>query len=166
MSDNEDSLFDVGEVVTASEVIVRSTLQELHASLASSRACTYDDSVPALRALGVTGITQLIFACKTCATIVGSAVGVCEPCALRCHGDHDVIELGTKRQQTCDCPTSRSSVPCTARAVFPTATRPPPSAGNTYGHNFEGRFCTCDAAYDRQRDTMLQCLACDEVRSG
>ena len=152
---------------TAAEFITRSTLREMEAAILASKCCTYDLTAPELKALGADGITQSVFACKTCAQASGAPVGVCEPCVLRCHGDHDVVELGEKRQFQCDCPTSRSSVPCCAQAPPPLGEVAPPQplgacSGNAYGHNFAGRFCTCDRGYDAAHDTMHQCFACDD----
>ena len=155
------------EVFTAAEYITRSTLQEMEAAIASHRCCSYDLSSPELKRVGGAGITQSVFACRTCATAKGSPVGVCEPCMLQCHAEHDVIELHEKRQFLCDCPTARSSVKCVAQPPPALGAQAPPqpfaaNAGNRYGHNFKGLFCSCDREYDTQRDTMYQCFACDE----
>ena len=163
---------DGDDVVSAGQWIMRETLLEMQAALQSSRPCTYSSTPTGLKALGVTGIMQPIFACKTCAAAKGAPVGVCEPCVLRCHADHDVIELHEKRQFTCDCPTDRSSVACTAQPQHQASASAddnesalallPADGNNRYGHNFYGRFCTCDKNYDPACDTMYQCLRCDE----
>jgi hypothetical protein len=167
------------EALSAGEWVLRETLMEMQVALEASRPCTYGLAPAGLRALGVTGLAQPVFACKTCAAAKGGApVGVCEPCALRCHADHDVTELQDKRQFQCDCPTERSAAPCVAQpkgaapstddgAASSSASPPPPSLlpanpANRYGHNFVGRFCTCDREYDAARDTLYQCLRCDE----
>jgi E3 ubiquitin-protein ligase UBR7 len=39
-----------------------------------------------------------------------------------------------------------------------------PDNGNSYNHNFEGRFCECDQVYDvdAEEGTMFQCLVCED----
>ena len=33
---------------------------------------------------------------------------------------------------------------------------------NKYDHNFAGKYCYCDGAYQEGQDTMLQCLRCED----
>jgi hypothetical protein len=150
------------EVVTATEFIALQTFQELEAAVAQTRGCTYGCSMSDVRPIAnkevfhVVGIMQPIYSCRTCAAATGVNIGVCEPCSLRCHAEHDLIEVGTRRQFRCDCPTTRSSVPCCAGGP---ATPVAPNTENRYGQNFEGRFCTCGRPYESARDEMYQARA-------
>jgi hypothetical protein len=152
-------------VVAVGDLIVAEVVGEVEAALLAARPCTFDVHVPGLAALGLQGHAQPIFSCRTCAASAGRAIGVCEPCMLRCHADHEVVEVGTRRQFRCDCPTAVCPEVCQARpqpaAVgsagaeeAPAAHRPPANSGNTYGHNFEGRWCSCDGNYDATRDEV------------
>jgi hypothetical protein len=152
------------DVVTASDFITLQNLEEVEAAISQTRGCTFasnmvDDRPPPSIPVVIEGIMQPIYSCKTCAAICGSPVGVCEPCSLRCHADHELQEVGIRRTFRCDCPTHRSSVQCSSGGpVPPTA----PCASNRYGPNFEGRFCSCLRPYDKARDEMFQCVACDD----
>jgi hypothetical protein len=170
------------DTVTAADVIAEETLKEIEAAAESSKCCTYSLSVPELAPLGVEGIAQVVYSCLTCCEINGIQVGVCEPCVLRCHTDHEVIELGTRRLFRCDCPTPRSSVTCAAQppivprdgessevsaesrslAAGVAGSLFPNNSCNAYGHNFENKFCTCNRVYAAERDELVQCIACDE----
>ncbi len=153
------------ETITASEYIARQTLQEIEAAVAAQKCCTYGKTCGGSLAasLGVTGIMQPVFSCLDCARITGKPVGVCEACMIRCHTEHEVVEVGVRRCFRCDCPTQRSGVTCVAQPEGINADHGlPPDPGNRYGHNFNNRFCSCDRAYDPARDSMVQCVACDE----
>lgn len=176
---------DVGtQPISAGEYVLRETLEELEAAVRASRPCTYWHVTPLAARHHKTGFRQPIFSCRTCAAGNGGApVGVCEPCMLSCHADHDVLEVGERHGFRCDCPTVRSTVACVAAKPGAEAAEPAGGAGsaggessgagatanglphneqNVYGHAFEGRFCKCDRPYDSARDTMHQCGACDE----
>lgn len=96
---------------------------------------------------------QLLFACLTCS----STNAICYACALRCHDDHDLVDLYSKRGYKCDCGTSRiPQTQCTLRR-----TEHDESANTHYGQNFRGTFCVChesvkDSSYGR--GAMFQCL--------
>jgi len=156
------SRMEAEETLTAADYVARETLAEVEAAVAETKGCTFDcfmtDALwPAARS--VPGIMQVIYSCRTCALAAGCAVGVCEPCSLRCHDTHELVEVGLRRTFRCDCPTERCPAPCVSS---PRATKAPASVSNRYGQNFEGRFCTCKRTYDASRDVMLQCVACDE----
>jgi E3 ubiquitin-protein ligase UBR7 len=88
------------------------------------------------------------------------------------------VELWTKRDFTCDCPTetmstttacdgeasgsaSSSSRKC---ALKPAQEQPqPPNEGNRYSHNFRGEFCRCGRAYDpvTECEAMVHCIGCE-----
>ncbi|KAK7206263.1 hypothetical protein BZA70DRAFT_309969 [Myxozyma melibiosi] len=110
-------------------------------------------------------LRQPVYACLTCiAKSKGvDASGVCYSCSIQCHSDHDLIELFNKRNFTCDCGTTRMSAfgGCNLRKNFDGLDIP--SSSNRYDHNFKGRFCSCDSAYDpeTERGTMYQCLLGD-----
>lgn len=99
-------------------------------------------------------------------------IGICYSCSIQCHAEHDLVELFTKRNFTCDCgttrmpdinPTTKLSSGCNLRRNHDSLD-PPESTSNIYGHNFQGRFCDCDQVFDPedQRGTMFQCLLGDE----
>ncbi|RYG56788.1 hypothetical protein EON66_02020 [archaeon] len=166
---------DESEEYTALSWIARETLHEIEAAMASAQACTYSLSTPDLPAslqAAVHGITQPVYSCLTCFQAGGTYVGLCEPCMLRCHVDHEVIELGLRRNFRCDCPTVASSTPCCAQqaaggeeeaeARVDTGMPYPRNTQNVYNHNFKGLFCSCEKEYNEKVDEMMQCIACDD----
>lgn len=68
-------------------------------------------------------LRQPVYACLTCSKLQNNhefvPIGVCYSCSIQCHADHDLVELFSKRNFTCDCGTTRMShVPrggCTLR---------------------------------------------------
>ncbi|KAG9554992.1 zf-UBR-domain-containing protein, partial [Aureobasidium melanogenum] len=118
-------------------------------------------------------LRQAIFACLTCNPPSASdgkshtSAAVCYSCSISCHGEHELVELFTKRNFVCDCGTTRvpSSAPCTLRINESTSqkgnvTGETPAENNKYNHNFSGRFCGCGEPYDpeKEKGTMFQCL--------
>jgi E3 ubiquitin-protein ligase UBR7 len=101
-------------------------------------------------------IKQAVYLCLTCA----SPRGVCSSCSIACHTDHEQVELFPKRHFRCDCPTTAVPHPCTLHKTTEEA-----NGANQYGHNFRGLFCRCARPYDpeTERETMIQCLACEVV---
>ncbi|KAI0001138.1 hypothetical protein BJV77DRAFT_1057924 [Russula vinacea] len=87
-------------------------------------------------------VRQAVYLCITCA----SRRGICSSCSIACHTDHEQIELFPKRNFRCDCPTSALTQPCSLHK-HPEA----PNEENEYGQNF-----------DVGRETMIQCLACED----
>lgn len=120
--------------------------------------CTFHDG----------SIRQQLFVCTTCMKKnKGQCNAVCYSCSIQCHSDHDLVELFTKRGFACDCGTERMSSfgGCNLRKNFDALDKS--ERTNRYGHNFEGRFCSCNEAYDptKERGIMFQCLfgdACNE----
>lgn len=105
--------------------------------------------------------TQPVYACRTCAKQSGNMVGVCFACYLRCHLEHDTVELYHKHGFRCDCGTAAACCAC----EFDTDDTPrcPCNSGNHYNHNFAGRFCWCDRPYDPVHNAkMVQCAACED----
>lgn len=101
-------------------------------------------------------IRQAVYLCITCA----SRRGICSSCSIACHTNHEQLELFPKRKFRCDCPTSALTHSCSLQ--HPETS----NEENEYGQNFDGKFCRCGRLYDAksERETMIQCLAC-EVRS-
>lgn len=104
-------------------------------------------------------LRQPVYACRTCQPQKegGQRGGMCYSCSISCHGDHELVELFTKRDFVCDCGTERIPKSCTLRGD---RTRVEATKDNSYNHNFESRFCDCDQMYDpaTEEGTMVQCL--------
>lgn len=117
-------------------------------------------------------LRQSVFSCLTCnpppanASDPYSGAGICYACSVQCHGEHQLVEIFTKRNFICDCGTTRlpATSPCTLRLNAATNARgvhsEEPSANNKYNQNFRNRFCACECDYDpfQQKGTMFQCL--------
>lgn len=151
-------------IITADDLIRNQTFAEIEAARLSTRYCTYSRASINFEKYGVKGLTQSIFACRTC-SLGTSFVGVCEPCMLTCHADHDVFELGLRRDFRCDCATQkRDGMLC---QVQPEGM---PKMGLPINLNqylplknwSQNKFCTCARHYDESRDKMIQCAACDD----
>lgn len=121
-------------------------------------SCTYD--------LGYVK-RQALYACVTCCPAdSGRLAGVCLACSYHCHGDHELIELYTKRHVRCDCGNSK----------FPNNTckllkeKLPVNPENEYNQNFKGAYCTCHRPYpdpeDTSDDEMIQCCICEDWYHG
>lgn len=111
------------------------------------KSCTYEKG--ALR--------QQVFACRS-----HGIIGICYSCSIQCHTKCDIVELFTKRHFTCDCGTERDKIDnengfkCQLRKNTEADI---PSLQNTYNHNFEGLFCSCNKEYDPDSNAvMLQCV--------
>ncbi|KAF3760878.1 hypothetical protein M406DRAFT_228925, partial [Cryphonectria parasitica EP155] len=126
-------------------------------------------------------LRQSVFSCLTCnpppknPTDPYNAAGICYACSVQCHGEHQLVEIFTKRNFTCDCGTKRlpSTSPCTLRLNPLTNTlggvhSEEPSATNKYNQNFRNRFCACECDYDpfQQKGTMFQCLGLGTHETG
>lgn len=160
MSASESGAGGPSSTLSASEIILAEVLQEAEAAVAASRLCARTLRVPELEAAGQSGLMLHVFSCVTCAAEAGAgAVGVCEACALSCHIEHELVDVGVRTDWLCDCATPRSSVACAAGGGDGARAG---ERANAYGHNFEGRFCSCDRPYDAATDTLTQCLACGE----
>ncbi|KAL7740279.1 hypothetical protein ACLKA6_014539 [Drosophila palustris] len=109
---------------------------------------------------------QALYSCLTCCpearNDLTKAAGVCLACSYRCHEHHELIELYTKRNFRCDCPTleKRCALNPQLDAVQPR------NADNKYNQNFQGLYCKCKRPYpDPERTTeeiMLQCAICED----
>lgn len=124
-------------------------------------------------------LRQNAFACLTCNPAPASAAqvytpaGLCYSCSISCHGDHNLVELFSRRNFTCDCGTKRmESSTCTLRSDENTGERgarnEEPATTNFYNQNFQNRFCGCGEEYDAhlQKGTMFQCMGLGTVETG
>ncbi|KAM5483974.1 putative RING-type E3 ubiquitin transferase [Microsporum audouinii] len=124
-------------------------------------------------------LRQSLFSCITCnppndTTASYNAAGVCYSCSISCHGEHELVELFTKRDFTCDCGTTKlpSNSPCALRADPATGKKgvhsEEPCKTNNYNQNFRNRFCGCGDTYDphKEKGTMFQCLGIGTVETG
>ncbi|KAL2004342.1 hypothetical protein VTN02DRAFT_3136 [Thermoascus thermophilus] len=125
-------------------------------------------------------LRQSLFACMTCNPPPANpdepytAAGVCYSCSISCHGEHELVELFSKRNFVCDCGTTRlpSTSPCTLRVDPETGKKgvhsQEPAPDNKYNHNFRNRFCGCGEEYDphKEKGTMFQCLGLGTVETG
>ena len=129
-------------------------------------------------------LRQSVFACLTCTPPPASPAqiftpaGVCYSCSISCHGEHNLVELFTKRAFTCDCGTERyanagSGAECSLRLNVGTGRKggvkgEKEALGNRYNQNFEGTFCGCGEEYDpeMEKGTMFQCLGLGTVEDG
>ena len=127
-------------------------------------------------------LRQSVIACLTCnpppedpRAPYDKAAGICYACSVQCHGEHDLVEIFTKRNFSCDCGTTRfpKDAPCTLRINPTTNTRgdvhsEEADVNNKYNQNFRNRFCGCECDYDpfQQKGTMFQCLGLSTHESG
>lgn len=126
-------------------------------------------------------LRQTLYSCLTCnppptnPTDPYTAAGVCYSCSISCHGEHELVELFSKRNFVCDCGTSRipETAPCNLRLNETTGTKggvtgEMPVATNKYNHNYANRFCGCAEAYNphQEKGTMFQCVGLGTVEDG
>ncbi|KAG0367599.1 putative zinc finger in N-recognin-domain-containing protein [Gamsiella multidivaricata] len=106
-------------------------------------------------------IRQPVYSCLTCNPNPSEEAGFCYSCSISCHGEHNLVELFTKRHFRCDCGTKKFRE--TKCKLDP---KPEGSVNelNVYNHNYLGRFCWCDIQYDptKEESTMLQCVVCED----
>ncbi|ODV84692.1 hypothetical protein CANARDRAFT_176535 [[Candida] arabinofermentans NRRL YB-2248] len=124
---------------------------------------------------------QQVFACMTCYEANKKLSGVCYACSIQCHTRHNIVELFTKRDFTCDCGTTKmkSNGCCTLRSTLPSQDPPNklidlkkkknmasedqildiPSSSNVYNDNYRNLFCDCKQPYNPLDDSnMFQCI--------
>ena len=89
---------------------------------------------------------------------------MCLACSLTCHDNCELIELYTKRNFRCDCPTGKFERPC----QFGNKSQEK-NDKNIYGQNFEGKYCSCARPYpdpdcppELLDDEMIQCVLCED----
>lgn len=101
-------------------------------------------------------------------------MGVCYACSISCHGEHELVELFSKRDFVCDCGTTRvsSGAECRLRyspqSVVKGVRNEQPAEKNKYGPNFRNIFCGCQRQYEPEKEkcTMFQCLGIGSVEDG
>ncbi|KAH8411978.1 hypothetical protein KR222_004453 [Zaprionus bogoriensis] len=113
---------------------------------------------------------QALYSCLTCCpearNDLSKAAGVCLACSYRCHEHHELIELYTKRNFRCDCPTLRlgGEKRCALNPQLDAVQ--PANQDNLYNQNFQGLYCKCKRPYpDPERtaeEVMLQCAICED----
>ncbi|CAK4034301.1 related to metaphase-anaphase transition (Mlo2) [Lecanosticta acicola] len=127
-------------------------------------------------------LRQSVYACLTCTPPPASPhqqftpAGVCYSCSISCHGEHNLVEIFSKRDFVCDCGTTRmqnAGISCNLRLNPKTGRKGDVSGeearvGNKYSQNFEGKFCGCGEEYDpeMEKGTMFQCLGLGHVEDG
>nr|XP_014086492.1 putative E3 ubiquitin-protein ligase UBR7 [Bactrocera oleae] len=136
--------------------------EEYNAVLGASdeKCCTYSQG--AIK-------RQALYSCLTCCpearTDLNKCAGICLACSYRCHENHELVELYTKRNFRCDCPTEKIS---TQKCLLNVGTTLPQKCNseNLYNQNFQGLYCKCHRPYpDPERTTeevMLQCTVCED----
>ncbi|KAM7351402.1 putative E3 ubiquitin-protein ligase UBR7 [Cochliomyia hominivorax] len=112
---------------------------------------------------------QALYSCLTCCpegrNNLEKCAGICLACSYQCHENHELVELYTKRNFRCDCPTERTG---SNRCTLNSNLKQPEKANteNVYNQNFQGLYCTCHRPYpDPERttdDLMLQCVVCED----
>ncbi|CAH4029248.1 unnamed protein product [Pieris brassicae] len=109
---------------------------------------------------------QAIYACMTCNSDAkddpSKRAGVCLACSLKCHEDHELVELYTKRNFRCDCGNPKfKSHPCQF-----TPNKQDFNEENSYNQNFSGLYCICHRPYPdpdvTEEDEMIQCIICED----
>ncbi|XP_022116668.2 putative E3 ubiquitin-protein ligase UBR7 isoform X2 [Pieris rapae] len=109
---------------------------------------------------------QAIYACMTCNPDAkddpSKRAGVCLACSLKCHEDHELVELYTKRNFRCDCGNPKfKSHPCQF-----TPNKQDLNEENSYNQNFSGLYCICQRPYPdpdvTEEDEMIQCIICED----
>ncbi|KAM3963765.1 LOW QUALITY PROTEIN: uncharacterized protein ACR2FA_002288 [Aphomia sociella] len=108
---------------------------------------------------------QAIYACLTCCdakTDPAKRAGVCLACSLMCHENHELVELYTKRNFSCDCGNPKfNSHPCQF-----TPKKIDLNENNNYNQNFSGLYCICHRPYPDPdspfEDEMIQCIICED----
>jgi E3 ubiquitin-protein ligase UBR7 len=124
-------------------------------------------------------LRQNVFACLTCNPAPASPAqvytpaGLCYSCSISCHSDHNLVELFSRRNFTCDCGTKRMETSiCALRFNETTGEKGARMEGaattNEYNQNFQNRFCGCSEEYDAhlQKGTMFQCMGLGSVETG
>lgn len=102
---------------------------------------------------------QALYACVTCNGPDAEKAGVCLACANKCHENHQLVELYTKRVFRCDCGNKKFQSKCLLQPEKDAV-----NVGNVYNHNFSGLYCTCERPYPDpdDDDEMIQCIICED----
>jgi len=102
---------------------------------------------------------QALYACNTCTEEGKLSGAICLPCMYRCHDNHDLVELWTKRNYRCDCGSDKFTSTCQLEP-----SKPEPNARNIFNQNFKGLYCICQRPYpdSDNNDEMIQCIVCED----
>lgn len=98
-------------------------------------------------------VHQDVYGCLTC----GVEAGLCSYCALECHKDHEIFEVGPRNNFQCDCPTSLFTTECKGGGG---QDKKPVNQGNVYNQNFKALFCSCHKQILTEEEDMMQCPLC------
>lgn len=142
-------------------------LEEEYAAVlgaSDDKCCTYNKG-PVKR--------QALYSCLTCnpdsVDNLDKCAGICLACSLHCHENHELVELYTKRNFRCDCPTQRfPNVKCVLNpeVMGEGDQKMPINESNLYNQNFQGVYCTCKRPYPdpeaTNEEVMLQCAICED----
>lgn len=113
---------------------------------------------------------QALYSCITCSPEArenpDKCAGVCLACSYKCHENHEMIELYTKRNFRCDCGTKK--IPNTKCILNPLKLEE--NDKNLYNQNFSGLYCICHRPYpdpdETTEDEMIQCIVCEDWYHG
>ena len=131
----------------AQEMLSRSLLiQEKLKKNSLYSKCTYNKGY----------ITQEVSICLTCFSETKKHSVICSACSFHCHEDHEILQIGYKRNVRCDCGNSHFNTQCNL-----IKDKEYENYGNIYGHNYEGKYCFCNEEDNAER-TMTQCFICED----
>ena len=135
--------------------------QEVNVILGSTsdQKCTYNEGYL---------YRQPIFSCITCYknsdfNTDSYPGGICLACSLKCHSNHEVEELYTKRDFRCDCG-NKTKFGHLESSPFECQLEPNKFSENVlneYNDNFNGLYCVCKKVYDGDSE-MIQCILCED----
>ncbi|XP_055848884.1 putative E3 ubiquitin-protein ligase UBR7 [Episyrphus balteatus] len=173
-SENQISTDDTDTIDTLEETSItmvdilahENELEEEYAAVlgaSDDKCCTYTKG-PIKR--------QALYSCLTCCPEsvknLEMCAGICLACSLHCHENHELVELYTKRNFRCDCPTERfPGLKCTLNPdIVDGDKKMPKNDSNLYNQNFQGVYCTCKRPYPDPEspieEVMLQCAICED----
>ncbi len=95
MENKEEETFTLKEYIDNIDKEMLYINKCLHSDITNN--CTYNNGY----------ITQELYLCTTCLKDSNKPAGICSGCMIKCHTDHDIIELGFKRDFKCDCGNSK-----------------------------------------------------------
>jgi len=140
------------EVVTAADIEAFMSEEEKRFAGLNDSICTYSEGY----------IRQEVFSCLTCYNETNELAGVCFACSQECHDGHELVELYTRRQFTCDCGNKKFKQECKLETD-----KNPVNKYNKYGDTFLNKWCFCKTSYPAEKDTpeadaeMIMCSVCE-----
>lgn len=145
MNDNtEEEIYSLNDILIVSNMMEEAEYQRKK-GWGDEDKCNYDSGYQKMN----------VYACLTCNLKENHKVGVCLACSLKCHLDHDIVELYDKRHFRCDCCTL-GNLKCDLHDKVNERNHE-----NEYNHNFDGLFCWCNKPYHIE-DIMIQCNICKD----